>query len=599
MIFYGLGVFVLSLIAQGLVLALANTFTLSWILVSCLVSIFIALLFLHKTRRDIHLLPKISLPMIIFTLLIVGIMIFVPHDSIGGRDESAYSNMAVYLAQKGTLNLPEHLNNLPGNYAEGLRSRLPAYIVWLGTAYVVTGLDGLFRANSLLVILGLLSFFMAMASLSNRKIALTASVLLGSSMPFLWFIRETMTESLFFFVLWFTILSLITYIKNRNILFLIVVFLSCLILSLTRIEGVFIMGTIVLAIIIYSFKTRQKNIIGVVLASLILIATSFSIIKLFGFSTYFLGNIDGARANLEQDISLATSDINKTELLGQNENTFLYRRMPQFSIAMLNKYNFVIIIFSILLLIMTVVFGKKHKFSEFYYLLIIFIVLPEFYKIISPSVTLDQPWFYRRYLYALLPVGYFSFVILLQYINRWLSMYIISFILIINIIFSSNILFLRNNWGLTNKLDHLMTDVSKDDIVMIRSWTLGYYYPASYLITQKNVRTTFLSGKELSDLDLVGSNYSDSHFERLLLLSTNKDESYPGLVTNVINKVDVLYKQLVPLCQTYEIGMMEKFKDPYDFNLIPYDKALSHCAKTANNIENHNETLYLYELTSR
>lgn len=597
--FYGFSVFILCLITQGVILTLANIFFLPWVLLSCLISFAVALLFLKKTRQNIQTLPKLSIPIILFTSIVVSIIIFFPHDTIGGRDESAYSNMAVYLAQKGTLNLPEHLKSLPGNYAEGLRSRLPAYTVWLGTTYVIVGLDGLFRANVLLVTLGLLSFFLTVTSFSNRKIALTASVLLGSSMPFLWFMRDTMTENLFFFVLWFAILSLITYIKNRNVLFLIVVFLSSLILSLTRIEGVFIMGTVILAIIIYTIRTNRKNIVGIVLACGILITASFLIIKVFGFSTYFLSNMNGAIANLEQDISIATSDINQTESLRQSESAFLYKKMPQFSTAMLHKYNYVIIIFSILLLSSAAIFGKKNMFNRTYFLLIIFIILPEFYKIISPSVTLDQPWFYRRYIYALLPVGYFSFVILLQYMNRWIGMFIFSFILIINIVFSSNILFLKNNWTLTNKLDYLSTNISKDDMVMIRSWTLGYYYPASYLIIQKNIRATFLSGKEVPELDLVNKNYNGSHYERLFLLSTNMNEAYPDSIISTIKSIDLSYKQLIPLCQTYEIGIFEKFKDPYDFNLISYDLAASYCAKTTNNIEKRDETLYLHELTSR
>lgn len=602
MFFYGFGVFVLCLIIQGIILTLANIFFLPWILISCLISVFIALLFLHKTRRDIHLLPKISFLMIIFTLLILGVMIYFPHDTIGGRDESAYSNMAVYLAQKGTLNLPEHLKSLPGNYAEGLRSRLPAYIVWLGLTYKLFGINGLFRSNGILITLGLFSFFLTESYISNRKVAWLSAVLLASSMPFLWFMRETMTENLFFFVLWFSILSLITYIKSKNILFLAVVFFGSLILSLTRIEGLFILMTFIVAIVIHTIRTNKNNIVGIVLICGTLIAMSLSIIKIFGFSPYFVDNLESSRLVFQQEVTTLVSNTiqaRSRESIQQFKHGFLYNRMPEFSLAMLNKYNFVIILVSILLLTLVAILGKEHKFSRLYYLLLILILLPEFYKLISPSVTLDQPWFYRRYLYALLPLGYLSLVILLSNVNRWMSTLIIALLFTTNIIFSNNILLLKNNWTLTDKLGELSKDISKNDLIIIRSWTLGYYYPASYLIIQKNIRTAFLSGKELPELNLANKNYNGSHYERLFLLSTNKNEAYPDSIISTTKSIDLLYNQLEPLCQTYEIGIFEKFKDPYDFNLIPYDLAASYCAKTANNIEKHDETLYLYELTSR
>lgn len=601
--FYGSSIFTLCLIVQGIILTLANIFSLPWILVSCLISIAFTVLFLYSTRRDIHLLSKISFPMIIFTLLILGVMIFFPHDTIGGRDESAYSNMAIYLAQKGTLNLPEHLKNLPGNYAEGLRSRLPAYTVWLGIIYVIAGLDGLFRANALLVTLGLLSFFLTVASFSNRKIALFASILLGSSMPFLWFMRETMTENLFFLVLWFLILSLITYIKNRNVWFLVVVFLSSSILSLTRIEGAFIMGTVIFAIIIHTIRTKRKNIVGIVLACGILVTTSLSIIRVFGFSPYFVDNLESSQSVFKQEVTTLVSNTFQTRSrleaqIQQTKHNFLYSRMPEFNLAMLHKYNFVIILFSILLLTSAAIFGKKNKFSRTYFLLIIFIILPEFYKLISPSVTLDQPWFYRRYLYALLPLGYLSLVIVLSKVNRRMSTLIVILLFTINILFSSNIMFLRNNWTLIDMLNKITADISPNDLVIVEERPLGYYSPISFLIINKRVRSMSsisYSNEFLPEMKL----FNDVSYGRTFLLSTKKHENYLDFGISNSSSVDLSYNQLKPLCQTYEIGLQEKYKDPYDFNLIPYELAMYHCAKTVNVIENHNETLYLYELGSK
>jgi len=564
----------------------------------------VALLFLKKTQKDIQVLPTIFFPMILFTSIVLSVIIFFPHDTFGGRDESIFPNYAVYLANNHTLNLPSYLNNLPTNYAEGVRARLPAYTVWLAIQNIFFGNQWLLRSNAVLIMLGLFSFFLTASYLSNKKIALLCSILLGSTMPFLWFMRETMTENLSFFLLWFSILSLITYLKSKNALFLVATLFGTWVFSLTRIEGLFIQMTFLITLIFFTLRNNIRNIIAIFVICIFFISSSLLIVRFFGFSSYFIKNIDGARSNLNQDISIFVSNTNPTKplfktLSWQHKEVFLYNKMPEFIAIMLNKYNYVVIFLSICILITITSFSKqKYKYSKKLYLLILFIILPEFYKFVSPSVTLDQPWLYRRYLYALLPLGYLSFSILLWTFNKRLfTLIIFCLMFVINIIFSSNILFLKNNWILVDKLDYLLKNISKNDLVIIRSWTLGYYYPASYLIIQKGVRSSFVSEIKPSILDVDKNIFNGIPYGKIFLLSTNKNEKYLDFVTSNTKSIDISYSQLEPLCQLYEIGLLEKYKNPYDFNLIPYNYAVSHCTETYNTIMKHNETLYLYELS--
>lgn len=603
--FYGFSVFVLSLITQGVVLALANIFFLPLILLSCFISSIFALLFLKKTKKNIQVLPKITLFMILFTSVIVSIIIFFPHDTIGGRDESIFANLAIHLTNNHSLNFPQYLSNFSSNYTEDVRARLPAYTSWLGITYVLIGINGLFRSNVILIMLGLFSFFLTASCISNKKIAFFSSILFASTMPFLWFMRETMTENLSFFLLWFSILSLIIYLRNKNTSFLVIALLAVWIFSLTRIEGLFIQTILSIFIIIHAIKTKKQNLLVIIISCIVFVASSLLIIKLFGFSSYFLTNMGNTQFNLNNDVSIMIPNINQIQpqfklLSWQNKETLLYRRMPEFIMTMLNKYNFVLILFSIVLVTFASFSKRKHRYHKKFYLLILLIILPEFYKIISPSVTLDQPWFYRRYLYALLPFGYLSFVILLSYVSKKILVYIVvGLTLMINIIFSSNILFLKNNWTLADKLEYLSKDILNDDLVIIRNWTLGYYYPGSYLIIQKGIKNIFVSEIKPSMLDMEKKIFNGIPYGKIFLMSTNANESYLDFVISDKNSINLSYSQLEPLCQFYEIGLMEKYKNPYNFNMIPYDLIIPHCSETNNTIKKHNEILYLYELSKK
>ena len=599
--FYGLCVFVLCLITQGVILTLANIFFLPLILLSCFISLIFALIFLKKTQKNIQVMQKITLPMIIFTLIIVGIIIFFPHDTIGGRDESIFANLAIHLTNNHSLNLPQHLTNLTSNYAEGVRGRLPAYTVWLGITYILVGINGLFRSNVILIMLGLFSFFLTASYLSNKKIAFLCSILLGSAMPFLWFMRETMTENLFFFVLWFSILSLITYIKSKNLLFLVVVLLCSWILSLTRIEGLFIQITLSISMIIFSMRTNNKSVTFIIISCVILTVSSLLIFKMFGFSSYLKESVEGARFNLNKDISFIVSNTNPTKLLDMSprkpEEALLYNKMVEFVVVMLAKYNYAVIFFATILVSIVSFSKQKYKYSKKFYLLILFVILPEFSKIISPSVTLDQPWFYRRYLYALLPFGYLSFVLLLSCVNKRILISVVTLIFTINILFSSNTLFLKNNWTLADRLEYLSKDISNNDLVIIRNFTLGYYYPGSYLIIQKGIRSVFASEIKPSMMNTEKKTFNGVPYENIFLLSTNKNENYPNFVINHRKNIDLSYVQLEPLCRLNEIGLLEKYKNSYTINLIPYNLAISYCGEINNTIKKHIETLYLFELS--
>ena len=102
--------FVMLLFSQAVVLALVNQFKLPLVIFSVIISLVLSRIFFSFFKRDIKLFPNFTVPAILIIFLVSFILIFFPHDTFGGRDEATYSNLAVSLANSGSLELPSYLN---------------------------------------------------------------------------------------------------------------------------------------------------------------------------------------------------------------------------------------------------------------------------------------------------------------------------------------------------------------------------------------------------------------------------------------------------------------------------------------------------------
>ena len=223
-------------------------------------------------------------------------------------------------------------------------------------------------------------------------------------------------------------------------------------------------------------------------------------------------------------------------------------------------------------------------------LLLIFVLSPELLKILNPAATLDQPWLYRRYLYAVLPLGFLCLTIFIQQLRRsGVIITLVALFLISNIYFSQNIVFFKNNWGLNEK--------TKEDVVISRSGTLGYYYPGNYFTLQKGIVHMPLSGNTVTKgLDINNKTYDGFRFKRAYILSPDINEKYPGLKLKEVKSVKTEYQQLVPSCQLYKLKSSLGLGNVYHYADIPYEEVLKFCSDTENEIIEKKEDLYLFEL---
>jgi len=605
--FLSASIFVSVLLVEAVVLTLIGQFKTLFVYLSLIPAFVLATFFSIQIKKDIRLLPKITAPTLLLILLISLILVFYPHDTFGGRDESVYTNYAVHLAQTGSLKIPAYLDNLHDKLAEGVRIMPPAYYVWVGVQKVFLGTPGLLRSNVTLIIFGLLAFFAVCSLLGNKKLGLTALTVYSFSMPFLWFSRETMSENLSFFLLWTLILFFLLCLKTKKLVYLTGVFLCSWLFALTRLEGFLIQLVILIVLPAALFLNKSfsyKKIITVSCIYLLVVASNIFIVN-HTYGQTLKTVVPAVGQSVKKDIAdflfkkTPTSFSKPPSIAERVSRDTIFKNFFVFVSAMLAKYNFFIIIVSIFLVIFQVLSKiKKITPQRSYFLLTFFIILPEFYKLINPGVTLDQPWFYRRYLYALLPLGYFSFFLLIDQLkNRRLFTAVFGCLFLINIFLAKDILFLKNNWSLIDKLEEITKDISQNDLVIIRERPLGYYSPSSFLVLKKGIRSTPSSILRLQDFFPEKKIFNGVAYNKIFLLSKNDKDNLPSFDNVSRQSVDVEYSQLTPSCQLNFLGVEEGLVNAYAFGKLSIPSVLKYCSLPENEIKNYQEKLYLYELS--
>lgn len=590
------GFFITVLLVQATFLALISRFTIPLIIVALFVSLILSVIFFLKIRKDRVFIPLITLPCLLLTLLILFLMVYFPHDTFGGRDEAGYANYAVYLAEHGTLKFSTFLDNASSAYVERIQSTLPVYTSWLALNKLLFGAQWMLRSNSVLIGLGLMAFFMVASLIGGSRIGLLVSALYASSMPFLWFSRETMTENISFFLLWFMLLIFFTFMKTRRLIYVVALTIGGWLFALTRIEGLVIQFILFVILFLTAYKKRLLSLRYMTLTGicylLVLSSAAFVAMRL-SFALYVLPTVNNVRSDIVHLVQ-PSSIANLPE-------SSLYRNISEFTLSMLQKYNYDLAVFSILIVVVYMII-KRNRYRKIMnkYIIVLLVISPELLKLLNPGVTLDQPWFYRRFVYAILPFGYISLAILLDQMllkkKKSVSAVLIATLLIINLYLSKDILFLKNNWSLRDSLSSVAQEVTTKDFVIIRNATLGYYYPGSYLLLQKGIRVAFSStlnqNKFLPEIKM----FNDVPYNHLFLLSSKEEDEYRSFRVVPLRSLAVDYSQLEPSCQLYLLGSYLNLYNTYNYSRLPYKDVLNYCKNPRNTINRHKEKLYLYEL---
>jgi len=587
-----ISMFVIVLLTQALILTWLNQFKLIYVSFSALISFLLTVIFFLFYKKYIKILPRIHiLPLIIIAFVCVVFILF-PHDTFGGRDEGLYANLAVYLTNHGNLNTPLYLNPNPA-IIQSWTERVPAYTTWLAIQNMFLGQSWMLRSSVIPVALGLIYLYLVASFLGGKKVGLITLFLYTSCLPFLWLGRETLSENLAFFLLWFFVLCLMLFFKTKQIIYLSTLFITSWLFAFTRIEGLFIQIPMLLVFTLGVLITRitsLKKTIFIALIYFFLIASTFLIYENLSNKTYLATNISSVKFAVTNDLQSIS--------VKQNKDIELFDRIPIFLMQMIAKYNLLLVLSSIFLVIPIIIIDKKNVLiKKIYFIGLLIIISPELIKLINPAISLDQPWFYRRYIYALIPFGYLCLSTLLsKIIKRRLLVIIVMCLFIINIAFSSKIITLKNNWSLTKALETTVKDVSANDFIILKDYDiLNNYYPTIYLSYQKKIRTLPSDWVEIKNWLPKEKIFEGVPYERLYLLSDKESENYKDFELIKISSVNVEYKQLLPLCDLNLLRI--EFEPIYrDYMTIPYQNVISYCSKTDNEIINLKKKIFLYEL---
>lgn len=588
--FFCLAFFVVIFLTQTLFLTWLNQFKFTYILISLVISSLITAIFFRFIKKDIKLIPHLNIAVLLVILLISLILIFFPHDSFGGRDEGMYSGLAIILSKYHNFSVPQYLFKVPLSYGttnQTLTLTTPTYVVWLAAQKVLFGVEWMFRSNVILIFLGLCSLFLVSSLITKKSIAFITVLLSSTCMPFLWFSRETMTENMAFFLLWFLILSLFLFIKTKKSYFLISLFLSSWLFSFARREGLFIQIPVLItlaAILLIRKILPKKKIFLISIIYIFLIVLSFYINN--GSSPIF-----GKVSLVSDTLTSFENYVPKTNVISLGDG------LPFFVFQMLSKINLSLAVYSFPLIIVLIIFSRKRIVkNNILYICLLGIISVEFLKLINPSVSPEQPWMYRRYLYAVLPFGYLSLLILLnKFIKQKPLVFIVCALLIANMTISSRIITLKNNWQITEKIEKLTQIVSVNDFVIIDGYVLGNYYPSAYLAYHKEVRNLYTWWVDIGDWQPKERKYQGLPYSRLFYLSNNENATYQGFKLKKIDTVEIESRQLQANCELRSFGR-ELGLNIGDLARLPYLEVVKYCSKVDNEIINLKKKIVLYEL---
>jgi len=502
-LFSALGIFILGLEFLAIILTLLQIFY--WPILIAYISagiIAIAVLFFHN-RKNLNPIQVITVSLLSF-LAIVFFSFHAEPSVFSGRDQGSFSEAAVRLSQNHKLKFettasreffkiygPGTALNFPGfNYTqEGqlITHFSLGYISWLAIFYSLFGLSGFLVANGVLFFLFLLSFFALIKFHSNLQSAWLGILLALSTFVFSWFFKFTLSENLALGFIWFGILELSLFSKYRDQLFLLSALSAFLLLAFTRIEAWALL--VMLGIILFIFQRKEKNLFFKIEKQKVFWLLGF-------FSLTYLATL---KINSQFYLSSLKGLLNS---FSSAENGFSNFSALIYLGKIFQYYG--VLIFIILGLLGIIYFIYKKKYSL---LMPALLLLPIHLYLVHPGISPDHPWMLRRFFFAIIPLGIFHTVLVInQLFSKKLYFFSLTTLFILaNLLFSSRYINFSENAGLLNQTKTLSENFLGTDLVLVDQLASGAGWsmlsaPMSFLFGKQAVY--FFNPNDLSGIDL-------------------------------------------------------------------------------------------------
>ena len=469
----------------------------------------VAVFFFHTKHSASSGTSRQNALVLIFVILFSIFTSLYFHDTLyGGRDPGIYSTNAIYLSEHHTMLLESSINDLipsflsPNNYIKMSDGRLLSqfhfgYISWVAIYYSLFGLAGIQFSNLLPLFVGLISIYLIGKELRNSYVGLGAVLTLSATYPLIWFSRQTVTEIFFMAFFWFGVLCCLYIQQRRHNLYYISSLLAFGMLPFIRIEGLILFGFYFL-FLLYDFSSKGmwtpnqrttsnkgldyfsgtenhdrfhflKNKFPVLLWFVFILTSALLLYYYFFMQTRYLGVIDAVFAHFSGSITSSATDTVSLD------KTAIRYHFPEFVYMALSEYNLQLPLISIFLVFIASILRMDANYKK--QLLVIFFMLPGFLYLLSPFITLDQPWFLRRYVATTIPGAFLLMSLLIHDLSKQKTVYIglMSLIMILNIYTAYPILFFSENQGMITNVGKISNNVDSNDLVLVDRYAAGSY----------------------------------------------------------------------------------------------------------------------------
>jgi|GEM_PF-1709535 len=429
----------------AILLAYAGLFNTAFLLAGLALIIYFSGAF-HSTVRLFRNFFLADFDFLRFLMVIVWVgwflllLVYSPFPAFSGRDEGSYANAAIYLAHFHSTQfqlplenlfkeegLSHQLLNFPGFVATpgGLTSQFsPAYFVLLGVFASLIKTVAVFPLiNGLLILGGVIAFYLLLRLFAPRWFAFTGVVALLFNFAFLWFPRFTFSENLAFLLFLNLLYFLYLFYRTNNFRFVYPIIALLILFPLTRPEGWWLLAAGLAALGYWLLKGRvrlgQTYLLRSGLAMLLGMFISVFIafqqfpvykrllrdwIKWPATQTSYANLLDGhfARGDIGRILAAPFPTL---------ERSIYYLKV---------EWDYGILFFGLVALVTLTIFlfdRKRKMFDRELRVLVgltAWLSFPFFGAFVSPQVSADHPWMLRRFFAVVLPCGILAALILIK-----------------------------------------------------------------------------------------------------------------------------------------------------------------------------------------
>ncbi len=530
-----------SLALGALILALLGIFY-SWLLLLWLLADIAGTVYFVK-KGIIKIQPHLKtekILMILIILLAVVLSIYTTPTIFGGRDEGAFSNAAVMLAQDHQLT---HSSDLIQNFAQiygqgkalnfpgfiydasgALKSQfLPGYIAWAGMWYSFFGPVGLAFVNLLPLLTFLFAFYLITKRLvsyvsqkfkknqpnNTELISILSLAILATFLPLIVFYKFTLTELFFASLIWMTIHFLLRYFEEKSYPNFLLVIFPMILASFVRVEAVALIFVLLAIFILKDYNHAKQTryqfwyaVLALVMLASLIINRHFFVEALKGFGEGFLPNAE---------LGAASYSLEKFSPIPDDWQDF-------YLLKVLFNYNILALIF-LAIIYVTSLFRKKTWIVLFPF----FLLAPTLIYLVDANITLDHPWMLRRFVFSIIPLAVLYSLLLLGGIREKFKIFfwtIVVVILLTNILQSLFFVVPSQNKSLLNQTEQLSRNFSSQDLVLVAQSASGSGW-SQMAEPLRNVlgfnATYFFRPSDFYDLD-------QEKYENIYLITSKEEE---------------------------------------------------------------------------